>query len=627
MHMIVHALFVPYCMHISFAFMHSQSQSILFRYAQTQKPMAGRVLFIDFCKVLERISLTPKRLEIQKILTDHLKDVYRDAPEALVAVLYLSTATVYPEHFNIELGVGEGMLMGVVAEYTGKSVVGIKDEYFKEGDLGIVVMKYRVSQLFISQVQLDVQAVLDGLRRVSAEQGTKCVAVKKMIILGMMSKCSPLEAKYLVRLIEGRLKIGLALKTVLISLAGVFSEDMAYEVKSAFNRQPDIGRLAECVVDHGIAGLREHFQVTPGIPLKPMLANSSNGITAAFKKVEGLEFICEYKYDGERIQIHKYGSKVETFSRNSENSTEKYPDLMDVYNVCEKDFIVDGEVVAYDRNEKKILPFQTLTTRKRKRVDEKKIDVYVCVFVFDLIYFDGRSYVDEPLEKRRSTLRNEFKQIEGKFCFAESVDCKKAEDVEQFFEKSVDGNFEGIMMKTLGTDAVYHPSQRSNKWIKIKKDYLESMSDSLDLVVMGAYYGKGKRTGWYGGFLLGVYNDEDDKFESLCKIGTGFADASLENIYEQLNSNLCAAPKNYVYKDSAKPDVWVEAKYVWEVKAAGISVSPTYCAGAMDGKGMSLRFPRFVRERGDKDVRDVSTSAHIRQMYLDANVEDSEDFC
>lgn len=583
-------------------------------------------LFIDFCTELEKISLTTKRLEIQGILSEYLKKAHGRCPTSLIPILHLSTATVYPEYYNKELGIGENALVGIVAESTGKSAKNIRSEYSREGDLGIVAMRYRVSQLFIPKTQLTVEDVFEGMKRIANESGSRSVSAKKMVVLGMISKCSPLESKYLIRLLEGGLKIGLALKTVLISLANVFSDNGVAEVKSAFNRQPDIGKLVECILEHGIEGLRDHFRVMPGIPLKPMLANPSKNLTAAFKKVENRRFTCEYKYDGERIQIHKFGNRIETFSRNSEKTTEKYPDLMEIYNTSEKDFIIDGEVVAYDRKERKILPFQTLATRKRKRVVSSKINVQVCVFVFDLIFFDGVSYIDRPLEERREVFGREFKEIDEKLHFGEFIDCSTAEEVEGFFSKAVGKNLEGIMLKILDKDSTYLPSQRSNRWIKLKKDYLEDMSDSLDLVVMGAYYGKGRRTGFYGGFLLGAYDDENERFEALCKIGTGFDDSSLAKLYEQLNNHLCSAPRNYTFKESVKPDVWVEAKYVWEVRAAGLSLSPIYSVGCEKSeKGISLRFPRFVRERPDKDVRDATTSCQIYQMYLDSNVEEEEE--
>lgn len=585
----------------------------------------SRNLFVDFCTELEKISLTTKRLEIQAILTAYLKEVHEKNPQSLVPVLYLSTASVYPDYFNRELGVGENTLVALVSESTGKSVKSIRMEYSREGDLGTIAMRCRVSQLFVSKMQLAVEDVFEGMRRIAGESGLKSHSAKKMVVLGLISKCSPLETKYLIRILEGGLKIGLALRTVLISLAQVFSADGVDEVKHAFNRQPDIGRLAECILEHGIEGLAASFRVKPGTPLRPMLANPSKNLTAAFKKLENKRFACEYKYDGERIQIHKTNNRIETFSRNSENTTEKYPDIRAVFETSDRDFIIDGEVVAYDRREKKILPFQTLTTRKRKRVDGSKIAVDVCVFVFDLIFFDGESYIDRLLEERKAVLCREFGEIEDRLRFSESVECSTPEEVEAFFGRSIEKNFEGIMLKTLGEDSRYLPSQRSNKWIKLKKDYVEDMSDSLDLVVMGAYYGKGKRTGFYGGFLLGVYNDDSERIEALCKIGTGFDDSSLSRLYEQLNSHLCSAPRNYVYKESVRPDVWIEARYVWEVRAAGLSLSPIYSAGGdREGRGISLRFPRFVRERPDKDVCSATSSCQIYQMYLDSNVEEDE---
>ena len=350
-----------------------------------------------------------------------------------------------------------------------------------------------------------------------------------------------------------------------------------------------------------------------------MLAQPSKNLTAAFSKVENDNFVSEFKYDGERVQIHHFDGKTTIFSRNSENLTEKYPDIASL-NINEKSFILDGEVVAYDNG--KILSFQTLSTRKRKNVD--KIEVGVCVFAFDLLFYDSEELVLQPLSARREILKSNFTEISDKLKMADGVECASVEDIDAHLKTALQSNCEGVMLKLLGS--IYKPSHRTNKWVKVKKDYLDALGDSLDLVVIGAFYGKGKRTGNFGGFLLAVYDDEEDMFRTCCKIGTGFSDENLQLFYEQLSPLITANTARIVYNErTVKPDVWIEPKLVWEVKAASLSLSPVHSARSLD-KGISLRFPRFIKERFDKRAEDATTSNQILRMYNEnKGGEESED--
>ena len=442
-----------------------------------------------------------------------------------------------------------------------------------------------------------------------------------------------------IRMLAGKLRIGLAEQSVLIALAHASiqfrklkkkndqeEEDLPGVImKSAFNSLPNYEIIIPKLMEFGIYELPKHCGMIPGIPLKPMLAHPTKSLTQVLDRFENLAFSCEFKYDGERAQIHRLADgKCFIYSRNSENMSQKYPDVMEKLSLIVREaesFILDCEVVAWDASVGRILPFQILSTRKRKDVQIDSVQVQVVLFAFDLLYLNGESLLRKSLRERRNLLRSHFQEVPNELYFAKSIDSTSVEDIQIFLDEAVQSSCEGLMVKTLDVDASYEPSKRSRNWLKVKKDYLDGIGDSLDLVVMGGYFGKGKRTGGYGGFLLGCYDPDNEEYQVICKLGTGFTEADLERMTIELKPHvLVGGPKSYYrYGESVKPDVWFDSICVWEVKAADFSISPVYTAawGIIESnKGISLRFPRFIRDRtGEKGPEDATTSQQVAELY------------
>lgn len=605
------------------------------------------IFYKSLCEVFEEIENESSRLKIIDIISAFFKKIIEsgssNAVKTLVEVVYLSINRLGPDYeSNLELGLGETLLIKSISESTGRSTGNIKSEYVKLGDLGKIAMSSRSKQsLMFKPKPLTVDVVFSNLTEIAKSTGNSSQNKKIGIIVKMLSSCSSVEAKFLIRSLEGKLRIGLADKSILTALARSIlqfqskSNKIAPEIvskaenllKDAFNQVSNYEIIVSSALEHGIMNLKDHIALTPGIPLKPMLAKPTKAITEILDKFSGTLFTCEYKYDGERAQIHLLNNgAIKIYSRNSEDMTQRYPDLIETLkhfikpeaNV--KSLILDTEAVAWDRTEKKILPFQVLTTRKRKDVKLEDIKVQICIFAFDILCINDEPLIQKSFKERRKIMFDNLNILPGQFDFAIHRNLDNIEDIQHFLDQSIKDSCEGLMVKSL--EGTYEPSQRSSNWLKLKKDYLQGIGDSIDLVVLGGYYGKGKRTGFYGGFLLGCYNAETGEYETTCKIGTGFSDQDLKDLYEKLFQKVLAEPKTYYVYDTdnsnSKPDVWFEPTLVFEVLTADLSLSPVYKAGSASmesSKGISLRFPRFLRVRDDKGPEDATNSDQLIELY------------
>ncbi|XP_062082174.1 DNA ligase 1-like [Humulus lupulus] len=599
-----------------------------------------RIPFLFLCLAFDLIANESGRIVITDIVCNMLRTVMHTTPDDLVPVVYLAANRIAPAHEGLELGIGDASIIKALAEACGRTETQVKKQYKELGDLGLVAKASRSSQSMMRKPDpLTVTKVFDTFRLIAKESGKDSQEKKKNRIKALLVAATDCEPLYLIRLLQAKLRIGLAEQTLLAALgqAAVYSEQhstpkniqSALEeavkiVKQVYSVLPVYDKIIPALLGDGVWNLPKTCNFTPGIPVGPMLAKPTKGVSEIVQKFQNTEYTCEYKYDGERAQIHYLeDGSVEIYSRNAERNTGKFPDVVAAVSRLRKSsvksFVLDCELVAYDREKQKILPFQILSTRARKNVVTSDIKVNVCIFAFDMLYLNGRPLIQEELKVRRECLYESFEEEAGFFKFATSITSNDIDEIQKFLDAAVDGCCEGLIIKTMNKDATYEPSRRSLNWLKLKKDYLDSIGDSLDLVPIAAFHGRGKRTGVYGAFLIACYDTNNEEFQSICKIGTGFSEAMLEERSASLRSKVIERPKPYYrYAETITPDVWFEPFEVWEVKAADLTISPVHRAaiGIVDpDKGISLRFPRLIRVREDKKPEEASSSEQVAEMY------------
>ncbi|XP_065618265.1 DNA ligase 1 [Quercus suber] len=600
-----------------------------------------RVPFMFLCLVFDMISNESGRILITDIVCNMLRTVMVTSPDDLVPIVYLSANRIAPAHEGLELGIGDASIIKALAEAFGRTEVQVKKQYQVLGDLGLVAKASRSSQSMMRKPDaLTVTKVFNTFQLIAKESGKDSQEKKKNHIKGLLVAATDCEPQYLIRLLQAKLRIGLAEQTLLAALgqAAVHTqkdstpppniqsplEEAVKIVKQAYSLLPVYDKIVPALLSGGVWNLPKTCNFTPGVPVGPMLAKPTKTVQEIVRKFQDSEFTCEYKYDGERAQIHYMDNgSVEIYSRNAERNTGKFPDVVIAVSRLKKSsvrsFVLDCELVAYNREKQIILPFQTLSTRARKNVDVSDIKVDVCIFAFDMLYLNGQPLLQEELKVRREHLYGSFEEEAGFFQFATAITSNDLDEIQKFQDCAVNASCEGLIIKTLTKDATYEPAKRSLNWLKLKKDYMDNLGDSLDLVPIAAFYGRGKRTGLYGAFLLACYDSNNEEFQSICKIGTGFSEEVLEKCSTNLTSKVIPEPKSYYrYADSMNPDVWFEPAEVWEVKAADLTISPVHRAavGIVDpDKGISLRFPRLMRVREDKKPEESTSAEQVAEMY------------
>ncbi|KAF1843888.1 ATP-dependent DNA ligase [Cucurbitaria berberidis CBS 394.84] len=678
----------------------------------------GRATYALLTRCFVLVNSTTSRIKIVDTLVNLLRTLIESDPSSLLPAVWLATNAISPPYIDLELGLGGSAISKALKKVCGLDNAGLKVLNNKYGDAGDVAFEAKKRQSFTLRKPkpLTIKSVFESLVKIANSKGQGSVENKQRIVERLVQDARGAEeSRYIVRTLVQHLRIGAVKTTMLIALSRAFllsrplnadfeirtqkalatlrkeelmeiysrNEEM---VKACFARRPNYNDLIPVLLEIGVCdelllrcGLALH------IPLRPMLGSITRDMGEMFTKLQGRDFACEYKYDGQRAQVHcDEKGKVTIFSRHLEVMTDKYPDLVALVPKIRGEgvssFILEGEVVAVDRESGDLKTFQTLANRARKDVVIGAVTIDVCLFAFDLMYLNGEELLDRPFRDRRSLLKSLFVEIPHHFTWVKCLDATSADvdTVQSFFQSALDIKCEGIMVKILDNlpnpdlwdDAAesipilpttpkkkkpaksktrpktnnvadkdehkstgrrkallstYEPDKRLDSWLKVKKDY-SSTSETLDLIPIGAFHGSGRKSAWWSPILLAIRNAETGQLEAVTKCMSGFTDAFYKANRAKYdpddpdNSNTLGEKPSYVEYNggSGWPEVWFEPQEVWEVAFADLTLSPTYTAAiglVSEERGLSTRFPRFLKVREDKSIDEATEAAELATLY------------
>ena len=573
--------------------------------------------FSIVAEIFEKMENTTKRIELTNILVELLKKT----PKKIIPnAVYLLQGIIRPNFEGVELGIAEKLAIRAISKSAGLPIKKIEDDYRECGDLGLTasnMLKIKTQTTFTAE-KITVERVYETLFKIAKLEGKGSQDLKMKYISSLLNDATPLEAKFVLKILLGTLRLGIAENTVMDALAIAFTgkKENREQIENAYNVSSDLGKVSLIVATDGIDEIKK-FKISLFSPIRPMLADRVQSEKDVIKKMPE-QFAAEYKLDGERVQIHKQSDKIILFSRRLENITQYYPDIVEnigkSLNVNEG--IFEAEIVPINENTGDFLPFQELMHRRRKyKLDEAVSQYPITVNFFDVLYFDKKDCLNLEYSERRKILE----QIIHEDNFSKLVPMlfvKNENEIEDFLENSINAGCEGLMLKT--PSAPYRAGTRGSNWLKLKREYRNELGDSFDLIVIGAYFGRGRRTGLYGTLLLATYNPEKDNFPSICKVGTGFTDESLDQLYQILSNNV-TLKKNSRIVSEMEADVWFEPKLVLEIVASEITLSPIHKTGLdliRKSSGFALRFPKFTGKiRYEKAVEDASTAEEVLALY------------
>jgi DNA ligase 1 len=634
-----------------------------------------QLLLSKLVDIFEKMEETRSRL----LLTDHLVSLLKQTECRIIdKVIYLIQGRLGPPYEGLELGLAEKMAIRALALSSGKNVTEILAVYRQKGDLGDTaseVMKTKNQNTLIPQ-DMTVDRVFTTLLKIAKTTGSGSQETKLRLVSSLLNETTPREARYIMKFLMGTLRLGIADFTVLDSLSIAFTNEKSNRsvLENAYNVSGDLGLVARELCSNGVEAVRS-IQITLFKPIRPMLAERASSIEEGLDRMDGIAS-AEYKLDGERVQIHKCEERVELFSRRLENITNHYPDVVQAIRKMDnlRRVILEGEIIAIDPSTSELLPFQELMHRRRKYGVEEAMQNYpVIVNVFDVLFNDSKSVTSSPYEERQlilgrlfqiehanrggdarigedssnlrgakvlteksgtkvqkeKTLSSNYK-LSGSSAQQSSKDISSnriqlitqfissdKKEIQRFMDSAIEAGCEGIMLKN--PKSVYRAGSREYLWIKVKREYRSELADTLDLVIVGALHGRGRRVGKYGALLLAAYDEKEDLFRSVSKVGTGFTDQHLESFYNSLESLRIGHRSPRVDTRMEQMDVWFEPKIVIEVIASEITLSPAHTAGLnsiREGYGLALRFPKFTGKiRDDKSPEDATSAQELTEMF------------
>ncbi len=585
--------------------------------------------FVELTRYFEKMETTSSRLSLIEILSDLFKSAHNDE---IAKIVYLSQGRVAPFYAPVEIGMADKNVAAAIGLAFDEDKDKVLHLFNKLGDMGLAAKQLRAESKDKKSV-LTVADVFEGLTEIAHTNGEGSVEKKQRMLADMLKQCDANSAKHLVRIPLGNNRLGIGDPTILDGLATAKLGDKVQRklLEKSYNETSDLGLIATTLWQGGLEAVRK-LKVSVGRPIRSELCERLPNAQKVVEKmsVDNQGVHVTPKYDGFRVQIHKNGDKVEMFSRNLEDMTHMFPDLIEGVRkqVKVKSVILDSEALAYQPESEEFLPFQETTKRRRKHnIEEVAKSLPLRAFVFDILYFEGKSLLDTPLLERLEYIK---KAVHGDETLipAPGKVLKKAEQVQAMLEDSISKGLEGVVVKRV--DSPYQAGGRNFNWVKLKRHAAGELHDTIDCVILGYITGKGKRTAFGAGALLvGVYDEQNDEFVSVSKIGTGLSDEEWQEIHKRADK-IKVDHKPARVNSLIVPSVWVRPEIVIEVLADEITRSPLHTAGMevdsklndetkkMEGKstGYALRFPRLVSFRDkDKKPEDATTVKELIEMF------------
>ncbi|HKF19657.1 MAG TPA: ATP-dependent DNA ligase [Candidatus Dormibacteraeota bacterium] len=565
--------------------------------------------FSELAEYLDQLEATNSRNALVRILSE----VYRACSvDEIEPITYLIQGRLAPFFVPVEIGLAERLLVSAMAMAYGTPKEEVTKLYRQLGDLGVTAQRLAPAA---GRESPSVPEVHQRLLEIARTSGAGSLQRKLDLFAGLLSDLDPTSAKHLVRITVGKMRLGIGDPTVLDALSFAKRGDRSLRpvLEGAYNRTSDLGLIARTLWAKDVRGI-EALKVTVGKPLRAQLAERLPNPEAVIKKL-GLVGV-QPKYDGFRVQIHKDKDQVSIFSRNLETMTSMFPELVAAANrLVVESVILDGEAIAYNPESEEYVPFQETTARRRKEgIEEFALKVPLRAFVFDVMYRDGSDLTPLPYEKRFEMV-NEVLRESDTLVIAPLTKTDSVEVLTRELLDNISRGLEGVVAKRL--DSPYQAGARNFNWVKLKRVASGELTDTIDVVLLGYYRGKGKRAEFGAGALLaGVYDSDRDEFVTISKLGTGLSDEGWREIHKRV-SKLEVSPKPARVNSILVPDVWLQPEIVVEVLADEITPSPRHTAGkAGNEPGFALRFPRIVSFRSaDKKPEDATSVREIREMF------------
>ena len=577
--------------------------------------------FYELAQLFSKLENTSKRLEMIDILSNFFKEIQlKNDYDELDKIIYLLQGQLVSNIKQFpKMGIAEKMIIEALSLHSGINKTKIKQILVKKGDIGstaelILSKKKKQKSIFdfendSSKIDsIEITELYAELKKIAKTGGSGSHDVKLGILRGLMK--DPLETKYLLRIITSTLRVGVSTQTIIDGLAVGFTgtkENRDY-IENAYNLHPDLGEVTTILALKGLEEIKK-IGITYGVPIRMMLASRVPYVDIINKL--GSPMIAEYKLDGERLQIHKQGKSILLFSRRLLDISEQYPDVCEVIrnNISSENVIIEGEVVAMDHFYEKMLPFQVLSKRRRKySIEEVSKEIPVCLFLFDILKCEDQSYIESPLPERRTKLEEIVKESD-ELRLVKSASINDTNELVDFFNEAREKGTEGIMAKSIQEGSIYQAGNRGFLWIKLKGLEGGKLKDSVDVVLVGAFYGRGRRKGVYGTYIGAVYDKNNDSYEAFTRIASGWTDEIMSTLMKEVKQHEVTRKPNYV-KCEDTPDVWIKPEIVIEIIGDEITISDKFSS-----LGYSMRFPVFQRFRLEKGPKDVTTVEEIKDLY------------